>query len=518
MKDKNKKNIKVVFWFAILAYIVLSCDYNCNEFINFDDMYVKYRFNFGGDWSHYKNILKINKMIFDSSCDIMNSEIVSKEFSLTYENNLPHLDGYKDFINKTVLYKSDVTLDVYTKSKFVNIDNTYDEIIDKVFQVKNKGINYLQHNFFVDNKSVLNNKISVDTENEYIYIHSKYINPDKLLNYKSNWEVVMPAVNNNGSKNGNINIIVLGDGYREDQIDIYNKSVKFIFDSSSDFWDNLVLKEFKDYINIVCLDTISLTSGIDRWNVVGTYNAFGFSFVDTIKLYNILNLSQPLSIKNIWDGVDAVIIFLNGDIDCGGVDAAGMANIFNLLSYKNSQPIYPLFIKATVEINKITGKEEIVLGNKISSIMLHELGHSIAKLDDEYDEISNYFYLIYNNVKKIKEQSRNCDTATDNTLCKWRDFYNYSYQDLTNDLKLGIFEGAAYNSSRIFRSSEKSVMNRPKDSIQYNPLSAYHMAASIKTRIGNIKYDLEFLCDRDIEWETYSIEEFTADFPYTDFK
>jgi len=58
-------------------------------------------------------------------------------------------------------------------------------------------------------------------------------------------------------------------------------------------------------------------------------------------------------------------------------------------------------------------------------------------------------------------------------------------------------------------------MRNHRKYLNFNPVGAYHMMASIMTRIGEVPYDLNFAKNDDlsngIEWETYSYNQFLSD-------
>lgn len=195
-----------------------------------------------------------------------------------------------------------------------------------------------------------------------------------------------------GDKNKYINIVVLGDGYTEnEQQSFVNMATILINDLLSQApWSN-----YKNYFNIYAIKVISAESGIKHPNIspdcagsmVPTSNPNNF-FGTTFDYYGIHRLVVPTDSQKITSVLasnlpeyDIVIVLANTPF------------------YGGSGGSY-----ATVTTYP-TAKE----------IVIHELGHSVGKLADEY-----YAGDIYNAEKANMTQQSNPN------LIKWKNWLNNS--------------------------------------------------------------------------------------------
>ena len=80
--------------------------------------------------------------------------------------------------------------------------------------------------------------------------------------------------------------------------------------------------------------------------------------------------------------------------------------------------------------------------------MLHELGHTFARLGDEYDEYPT------GEERAIQTEGKpNLDSISDLTKIKWKHFIGLEdYQSVR------AFEGGQYNSKGVWRPEESSIM------------------------------------------------------------
>ncbi|HOV14426.1 MAG TPA: M64 family metallopeptidase, partial [Spirochaetota bacterium] len=322
---------------------------------------------------------------------------------------------------------------------------------------------------------------------------------------------------------------VMGDGFTLDSIkdyrDTIDSSLKYADKNSTDpkevnrynnenyvFWCNNVFEKFKDNINIIRIDTISLDESIDQTlkdekrNILDCHLEYLFTAPNYARVEQVLTNTKPLGITDLND-IDVLIIYVNDFITSFGEYPAAIADTFFPYGKKKGQDNCVVIIKK----------------GEIANIS-HELGHALVKLSDEY-VMDNLLYKIFYNPQKIHNTSINCDNTNQINQSKFRNFFNHGYENLNNIYKLAFFEGGVYNVTGIYRTSEYSLMNNKYKAntnnedilshYHYNPISSYHIAASIITRIGVISFVLpkDLSITGNLEWQTYPLSQFFSDFP-----
>ncbi len=244
-------------------------------------------------------------------------------------------------------------------------------------------------------------------------------------------------------------------------------------------------------------------------SILGINSAEYFGYPWFSRINAIMSWIKPNGME-IWDA-DAVIIFVNDP------DIWAYSWIYGFeINYRRGQPIHPVVIQAPVGHNPTdTDYHDHV----ISDAIVHELGHAIAKLDDEY-VLDSLLYKFFNTPAMARFWSRNCDWTDYMPWSKFQAFSGKGYDDLGNDYSFKLVEGGLYNDTWIYRTSKGSIMLDYKDYDHFNPVSAYHMAASIKTRIGNVPYSLPIngIYGESIWWDNYTLDQFITEFPPEEFK
>ncbi len=116
----------------------------------------------------------------------------------------------------------------------------------------------------------------------------------------------------------------------------------------------------------------------------------------------------------------------------------------------------------------------------------------------------------------VKFKTPNIEVSSSISDCKWNKLYQMGFDDNTFDinLKLDLQEGALYQNSGFYRPSLESVMKTQDTEPRFNPVGAYHIAATIKMRIGDVTPDSQFFIpdSGNWEWNYYTYEDFAKEF------
>ncbi|HUL43000.1 MAG TPA: M64 family metallopeptidase [Bacteroidota bacterium] len=278
---------------------------------------------------------------------------------------------------------------------------------------------------------------------------------------------VVPLVEK-GSPHEKVDILVLGDGYRKEDLPKFRNDAKHFNDvmfSTSPF------KERKDDFNVWTIEVISPDSGIDKpdkniWKrtALGTqYNSFGsarYVLTDENRALRDIAGAAPY---------DFIIILVNDDRYGGG-------GIYNLYSTCYANPDNP---------SQAWERDYVYV---------HEFGHSFAGLGDEYYSSQVSYTDFY--PKGVEPWEPNLTALTDKEHLKWKKFVSdgiaiptpwdkSTYDSLTGEQrkldrlasdyyakreplyqaeekvlrnpslagKVGAFEGAGYSATGIYRPS-----------------------------------------------------------------
>ncbi len=271
---------------------------------------------------------------------------------------------------------------------------------------------------------------------------------------------------NNGSPNEKVDILIIGDGYKKEEMQKFRDDARKLNDH---MFNTSPFKERKKDFNVWTIEVISDDSGIDLpdkniWKntpLGTTYNYFGSSrYVLTENNKNLRDISSATP-------YDFINILVNDDRYGGG-------GIFNLYTTTYTKPDAP-------------GKEW-----QIEYVYVHEFGHSFGGLGDEYYSSQVSYTDFYSkgidpwepNVTPIKEKENlkwkhlvsedtpiptHWEKAEYDSLERERqkldrlapDYYqkrepliNQAKEILKNSKysnKVGLFEGAGYISEGLYR-------------------------------------------------------------------
>ncbi len=240
------------------------------------------------------------------------------------------------------------------------------------------------------------------------------------------------AVEQHGSRAQHINLVFLSEGYTTGELpkfaDDVAAAVSFLF--TREPW-----QQYRSYCNVYRIEVASNQSGCDNGATGGanvqrdTYFNTGFRYA---------NIPQFL-----------------------GTDATGMERAYALLNTHVPEYDIPILLVNDAKYGGAGGTMTIVTTHpQGSAVVEHELGHSFALLEDEYDED----YPEY-----TPREAPNITANSDRGAVKW----NYWIEDATPvvtpetaeyDAAVGLFEGAMYRTKGWYRPHNNSVMrslNRP---------------------------------------------------------
>lgn len=229
-----------------------------------------------------------------------------------------------------------------------------------------------------------------------------------------------------GYKEGRgIHLVILGDGYAEDEANAFRRHAEGLLDNIRS--DEGIAGHLGAF-NVHMIQTVSSQSGIDDSDRIDTVDtAFDSAYnclsiprlicADTLKVFESALTEYP--------GVDQVILLVN-DLRFGGSGNSGGRIAI-------TSAFYP-------------------------EIALHEMGHSLADLADEYVDP----LILATSALPPLEEGRypNVSTLADPTAVPWAHWIDPSrpLPQFLDDEGVGIFEGGLYLSTGVFRPTANSRM------------------------------------------------------------
>ena len=226
------------------------------------------------------------------------------------------------------------------------------------------------------------------------------------------------TVVDNGATDNRIDIVFVGDGYTENELEDYAADVDRII---PEFFSKSPLQEYSPFFNVHRVDVISAESGVDNDPTQGIDRdtALGMHFFcsNTERLLCV-NVSAARNAANDAPAVDQILAI-------GNTSKYGGAGYWtsNLATFSSSN-------RSAVEIG------------------IHEFGHSFANLADEYATGGPTEYV------GSEPAEPNVSTRTADQLeaarSKW-----YRWLDLE---EVDTFEGAKYSQQGIYRPTVNSIM------------------------------------------------------------
>ena len=240
------------------------------------------------------------------------------------------------------------------------------------------------------------------------------------------------AVEEHGSRAQHIILVYLSEGYTAEQMPKFAAdvaaSVAFLF--SKEPW-----QQYRSYCNIYRIEVASNQSGCDNGATGGPGvmrdTCFNTGFTDP-------NVPQYLA-----------------------ADPTGTLRAYTLLSTLVPEYDIPIVLVNDAKYGGTGGPMTVVSTHPLgSAVVEHELGHSLALLQDEYD--ANY-------PEYTPFEAPNVTAQTNPDLIRWNDWIDGGTplptpETLAFDATVGLFEGAMYRSTGWYRPHNNSLMrnlNRP---------------------------------------------------------
>ena len=238
-------------------------------------------------------------------------------------------------------------------------------------------------------------------------------------------------IEDHGSDENRMVLVIMGDGYTSLQLDDFHQDVDQII---NEFFSISPWIEYRNFINIYRIDVISNESGADHPSsniyvdtaLDATYDTYGISRLLTA------NDAKVFDYIYLVPSFDAVMVVVN-DPQYGGSGGATM-----------------------------------VLSNheKSGRIALHEAGHLIAGLADEYETP----YPGYPD----GDSEPNVTYQTEFDYIPWKNWIENGTPlptpETYREYDVGIYEGARYRSTGIYRPTENSIMRSL--SAPYGPINS----------------------------------------------
>lgn len=477
-------------------------------------------FSFGGDWKLFKNngerkyrlIHFLTKDFVDTTYDrTYQFEMDSNGFPLVKEFELKNLSIYNNRnSNKSELLI--VSSFILKNSAGEKGHYFYDT---KEYENKNHYVLSLKYN--LDTYPIMDVTIDTVTTGK---VSSKFY-------YKANYEALKDS---STDVNNSFNILVMGDGYATNtDIAEYQNYVETMFASSNKFMKNNMFKHFYNRTNIIRLDTISKESGVDTdpfkdsvRSILGYNRGNMLGMVSLPRVRSVINATKPKGIDIKWWGqtkADVIVILVNDpDTRSHGFFTTFLVPFSGCytLGNKRSQQVNFVIINAATKSNG---------GINNTGALPHEMGHAVGCLWDEYTGDGGSLgpwikfcvdaAAFWGADNPVKFKTPNIEVSSSISECKWYKLYQMGFDDNTfdQDIKLNLQEGAIYQTSGFYRPSVDSIMNRSANEF-FNPIGAYHIAATIKMRIGDVTPDSQFFIPKSgsWEWRYYTYEDFAEEF------
>jgi len=246
-----------------------------------------------------------------------------------------------------------------------------------------------------------------------------------------------------GASGEGVHLVVLGDGYREDQQDKFREHVESLIEKMQ---SDIGMKTHFSAWNVHMVETPSVDSGIDdnvTQDIRDTAYDTGYFCEqvrrlicgDTSKIYGVAISEYP--------NFDQILVLVN-DTRYGG-----------------------------------SGGNIAIASAESVEVALHEMGHSIAGLADEYVDQ----YVANSSIPDFTEGDfANVSISSDPDTVPWQHWLNSDASTGIDDSskQVGVFEGAYYQANGFYRPTENSLMRSYEGSL--GPVNSEQWALSVYTK------------------------------------
>lgn len=228
----------------------------------------------------------------------------------------------------------------------------------------------------------------------------------------------------NGPPSNRIDMVFVGDGYRAEDLNAYEVHVNNAVDA---FFSIEPLQSYLPLFNVHRVDVISNESGVDNDPVEG------------------IERDTAMNMKFWCSGIERLLCV---DTSLAWAYANNVPSTDAILAVANSS-MYGGAGYSWADIGTFSGAN-----SSAADVAIHELGHSLADLADEYDYGGPAEY------PGGEPTSRNASTYTSTEMAgngaKWANWLGEN--DSAWDGFVGTFEGAAYSQYGIYRPTNNSMM------------------------------------------------------------
>lgn len=359
---------------------------------------------------------------------------------------------------------------------------------------------------------------------------------NNIVSNAYNYNVNCTAVHGSlGSQDSRMNIAVMAEGYRADQMNDYIAYTADAFATPENFHytesgathyvNDFFARHWGD-INVVRYDTVSPEEGVDTTSNTDTVKSIldynhSTGEASMLRIKAVLERSNNsgkcgLSLAN----VDTVILLINSPSTY--VNAHTWA-YGNEMFYRRGEQVTYNIVHASAGQNPAVANFHLnsIWENRVrTDAIAHELGHSLARLQDEY--------MINNSGQTCQRAYRDEFRNISNNNTKWAWFVN-NYGTAVN-YPVDYFLGGLYCPNTFFRSNEVNTMRGvagviPAIGLQFGPLNSFYMYGTLQRRIGVGPADPDGLLSDILmiqgiwsnEYVAWVRTNFLADWPISDF-
>lgn len=229
-----------------------------------------------------------------------------------------------------------------------------------------------------------------------------------------------------GVENGQaVHVVVLGDGYAEDQQSLFREHVE---DAIENMQSDAGISAHFDALSIHMIATISEDSGSDDNETTDARDTYYDSTYNCGSIQRLIcadSLEMLLTAVEEYPDFDQVILLVN-DVRYGGSGNSGA-------SYAITSAYYP-------------------------EIALHEMGHSLANLADEY--VDNLLVETTGFPAFVEGNHPNVTAITDPSEVPWAHWIDPDepLPEKPGESGVGLFEGGLYRASGVYRPTFNSRM------------------------------------------------------------